>query len=193
MHEYELMYILHPRLTVDEATEAIERVSALITDRGGELITGENWGRRRLAYPIDHAFEGTYVLTTWRLAPTATVSVETALRISEDVIRHLLIRGIIPYDGPPAQDDRARASRSAAGDSPEAAEESANDDGPADGPADVASDADAGEAAPVAVAVAAATDGEAEPAAPVADGAGGSDEVAEAEVSVATGDAGSDD
>ncbi|MDA0365423.1 MAG: 30S ribosomal protein S6 [Chloroflexi bacterium] len=191
MHEYELMYILHPRLTVDEATDAIERVSALISDRGGEQITGENWSRRRLAYPIEHNFEGTYVLTTWRLAPTVTASVETALRISEDVIRHLLIRGIIPYDGPPAQDDRARASRSAAGDSPEAAEESANDDGPAD----VASDADAGEAAPVAVAVAVAAvaDGEAEPAAPVADGAGGSDEVAEAEVSVATGDAGSDD
>lgn len=123
MHEYELMYILHPRLTVDEAAGAIERVGAHVAARGGEVITAENWGRRRLSYPIHHEFEGTYVLTTIRLSPTATAGLEADLRISEDVIRHLLIRGIIPYEGPMTHDDRARGPREAASELPEAAEQ----------------------------------------------------------------------
>lgn len=143
MHEYELMYILHPRLTADEANDAMARVGILITERGGEVLSAENWGRRRLSYPINHNFEGTYVLAVLQLAPNATGPVESALRISEDVIRHLLIRGIIPYEGPSAHDDRARGPQAMASDSPEAVEETASD-------ADIVgtvSDADAGEAA----------------------------------------------
>ncbi len=115
MHEYELMYILHPRLTADETAGAIERVSERVTSVGGEILSIDNWGRRRLAYPIHHHFEGTYVLATMRLPAEATAPLESALRISEDVIRHLLIRGIIAYEGPPMQEERGRSQRPSAG------------------------------------------------------------------------------
>jgi small subunit ribosomal protein S6 len=128
MHDYELMYILHPRLTVDEANGAIERVNAAIAERSGELIAIDNWGRRRLAYPINHHFEGTYVLTTLRLPPTEAAQLETGLRISEEVIRHLLVRGIIPYEGPPTQDERSRAQRPMASDTSEFGEDTSDDD-----------------------------------------------------------------
>jgi len=174
VHEYELMYILHPRLTADEANDAIARVGTLIAERGGEVLSAENWGRRRLSYPIRHNFEGTYVLSTLRLSPEAARPIEVALRISEDVIRHQLIRGIIPYDGPPAHEDRARGPRTAASDSPEAVEETASD---ADTEGAV-SDADVDEAPPVA---------------PFDDGGSDSEAGAEAEEPRDAGDAGSVD
>jgi small subunit ribosomal protein S6 len=111
VHEYELMYILHPRLTADEATAAIERVNERVGSSGGSVLSVDNWGRRRLAYPISHHLEGTYVLTTMEFPPEATNDLEASLRISEDVIRHLLIRGIIAYEGPPVQEERGRSSR----------------------------------------------------------------------------------
>jgi small subunit ribosomal protein S6 len=110
VNEYELTYILHPRLTADEANAAAERVSALITGQGGEVLSTDNWGRRRLAYPINHNFEGTYVYTSLRMPAEGTRVLEQQLRISEEVIRHLLIRGIIPYEGPPPG-EAARGAR----------------------------------------------------------------------------------
>ncbi len=141
MHEYELMFILHPRLTADETAAAIERVSERIRTGGGEVLSVDNWGKRRLAYPIQHHLEGTYVLTTLRLPADATARLETALRISEDVIRHLLIRGIIPYDGPSMQEERGRSQRPTPSEAEEADEEREQRPAPA-APAAEAADAE---------------------------------------------------
>lgn len=114
LKDYELLYIVSPRVAVDDVPTAIERVSALVRDSGGEVVSVDNWGRRRLAYPINHYFEGTYVLATLRMEPTAAAPIEASLIISEDVIRHLLTEGIIPPTnrdrGRPMGDDRERAS-----------------------------------------------------------------------------------
>lgn len=96
MNEYELLYIVSPRVPADDVANAIERVNALVTGQGGEVLTVDNWGRRRLAYPIRQYFEGTYVLTTLRMPPAGAVALEAALHLSEEIIRHLLISGIIP-------------------------------------------------------------------------------------------------
>ena len=111
MNEYELMYILHPRLSADEATASIERVNQQIVGQGGEVLSLDNWGRRRLAYPIRHHFEGTYVLTTFNMPAEGTTPFEQQLIIAEDVIRHLLIRGIIPFEGRHTEDRAARGAR----------------------------------------------------------------------------------
>ena len=107
MTDYELMTILHSRLTADEAAAAVELVGSQIAAHGGEVLSTDVWGRRRLAYPIAGAMEGTYVLHTLNLPPEGTAPLEAWLGVSEQVIRHLLIRGIIPYTGR-AQDDRDR-------------------------------------------------------------------------------------
>ena len=95
----------------DDVSEVIDWVAGVVGDAGGEVLSVNNWGRRRLAYPIDHEFEGNYVFTTLSLSAESTGAVESALTISEDVIRHLLIRGIIPSDGspPPSSSVSARA------------------------------------------------------------------------------------
>lgn len=110
VNEYELMYVLHPRLTPEEIEASVERISGLVTDRGGEILSVDQWGRRRLAYPIDRNLEGFYVLSTFAAAPDVCGPLETQLNLSEDVLRHLLIRGIIPYDEPP-RDERVQSER----------------------------------------------------------------------------------
>ena len=116
MNEYELMYVLHPRLTEEEINEAIDRISAQVTGSDGEILSVDRWGRRRLAYPIDRNLEGFYVLSTFKAPAEACGPIEAQLNLSEDVLRHLLIRGIIPYDEPPRDErvapERERPSRS---------------------------------------------------------------------------------
>ena len=101
MNEYELLYIVNGRRPADGVAEIIDWVAGVIGDAGGEVLSVNDWGRRRLAYPINHEFEGYYVFTTLKLSAESTSAVEAALTISEDVIRHLLIRDIVPSDGSP--------------------------------------------------------------------------------------------
>ena len=126
MNEYELLYIVSPRVPADDVANAIERVNALVTAQGGEVLSVDNWGRRRLAYPIRQYFEGTYVLTTLKMPPTGAVAIESGLRLSEEVIRHLLIAGIIPRTsgGRPREEreEREQAPEAVAAPAPVAAE-----------------------------------------------------------------------
>lgn len=131
MNEYELMYVISPRLMVEEIDSTIERIGGLIEDAGGEILMTDNWGRRRLAYPIKHHFEGTYVLTHMTLPPDRVAGFERAMHLNEQILRHLVVRGIVPgYDGPPEEElvyarrgtSRPAPGRSPAADGPVAAE-----------------------------------------------------------------------
>ena len=152
MNEYELMYVLHPRLTAEEIDAAIERISALVTDPGGEILSVDRWGRRRLAYPIEKNLEGFYVLSTFKAPGTATGPLEAQLNLATDVLRHLIIRGIIPYDEPP-RDERVPVERERSARPPRDDDRPRRDD--AQGDAAPAAEGDA--AAPVAEAPAAPT------------------------------------
>ena len=92
MREYELVVILSPELAEEDVPAAIDRLSQLIADRGGEVKDVDRWGRRKLAYPIKKHLEGNYLVTQVKLDPNRTSDVEAALRISEEVLRHLLVR-----------------------------------------------------------------------------------------------------
>ena len=131
MNEYELMYVISPRLMVEEIDSTIERIGGLVEAAGGEILLTDNWGRRRLAYPIKHHFEGTYVLTHMTLPPDRVAGFERAMHLNEHVLRHLVVRGIVPgYDGPPEEElvyarrgtSRPAPSRSSEDDAPPAAE-----------------------------------------------------------------------
>jgi small subunit ribosomal protein S6 len=87
-----MMYILRPELDEAAVAAAIAKVSELVTSNGGEVTKAEPWGRRRLAYPIKQCRDGQYVLMQFKLGPAVVTEVERTLRISEDVIRYLVIR-----------------------------------------------------------------------------------------------------
>ena len=84
--------ILSPEVADENVPAAIERVSQFITDRGGAMAEVNQWGRRKLAYPIKHFSEGNYVLAQFKLAPRLAGELEANLQISEGILRHLLIR-----------------------------------------------------------------------------------------------------
>lgn len=90
--EYELVVVLSPALDEDETKGTIDRIHGLITGAGGELVKEEGWGMRRLAYPIKDFTEGNYFLTEFSTNPEQTRPLENAIGLSEDILRHLLIR-----------------------------------------------------------------------------------------------------
>lgn len=149
LNEYELLYILSPRVPSDEVANAIERVNALIANAGGEVTSVDNWGRRRLAYPIRQYFEGTYVVLTINMPPAGTAGLEASLIISDEVIRHMLISGVVPRTsgGRPRGEEFERGEGSSANEGPVAeaapaapAEESETSDEPASSAEPAASD-----------------------------------------------------
>ena len=92
LRNYELVLIISPEI-VDEAFDTkLDHISQFITEKGGVISDVERWGKRRLAYPIGHFMEGNYVLTQFKLKPALSKELEANLQISEEVLRHLLIR-----------------------------------------------------------------------------------------------------
>jgi small subunit ribosomal protein S6 len=89
---YELIYIIRPEADEENCEATVESIGRLITGKGGVISEVERWGKRRLAYPIKQFGEGTYVLTRFQMQPEYNQELETNLRISEDVIRHLLVK-----------------------------------------------------------------------------------------------------
>jgi small subunit ribosomal protein S6 len=92
VRDYELMVVLDPNLD-EAAIEAMSsRIQALATQRGGTVDNVDMWGRKRLAYPIGRFRDGFYILYRLQLPPTAATEIERALKLTESVIRHLLVR-----------------------------------------------------------------------------------------------------
>jgi len=131
LNEYELLYVVHPRLTADEVTALAETVSDQVRNGGGEVLGVNHWGKRRLAYPIAHQLEGFYILAAFRMPPTLTVELERSLTLSQQVLRHLLVKGILGDPAAPAPDDVA--ARSARGFAPTAAVQADHDADDGDG------------------------------------------------------------
>lgn len=92
MRPYELVVILNPNLE-EEPTEAlITKFQELITNHGGEIVKTDKWGKRKLAYEIDGYTEGFYVVIDFQSESSAAQELERVLKITDEVIRHLLIR-----------------------------------------------------------------------------------------------------
>jgi len=86
------MFILPSDLEEEAVAATTERVRGFVTSRGGEIRDMEVWGRRRLAYPIKRRHDGIFHLAHFTLDPELTVELERALRLNEQILRHLIIR-----------------------------------------------------------------------------------------------------
>ena len=93
MNRYEMIYIIDADLEEAARKELIEKVSALITNNGGEIEkVDETWGKRRLAYAIDYKTEGWYVLVTFKAPVELPRELERNLQINENVLRYLIVK-----------------------------------------------------------------------------------------------------
>ena len=91
LKNYELLLIFNPELADEELETSLKKVDSLITGKGGEVSATDQWGKRKLAYPIKNFAEGIYVLLTLGLEPASCREIESSLRIYEDVLRYMLI------------------------------------------------------------------------------------------------------
>ena len=91
-YDYELVFIVHPEVADDALDPVINNITQYITGKGGTVVEVARWGRKKLAYPIKHVLEGNYVLVKFKLDPSANKELETNLKISEKIIRYLLIK-----------------------------------------------------------------------------------------------------
>ena len=92
MREYELVFVISPEVADENLGTTTEKVSQFISNRGGSIDKVEPWGRRKLAYPISDFREGNYVLLQFKMDPQNVTDLESSLRISEEVLRYLVVR-----------------------------------------------------------------------------------------------------
>ena len=87
---YEVVYIMDPALGEEAIAAMIEKFKALVETQG-TVAAIDDWGKRRLAYPINDLNEGHYVLMTFTSAPELPAELDRVLKITEGVIRSMII------------------------------------------------------------------------------------------------------
>ncbi len=92
LNHYETVFILTPVLSDVQMKEAVEKFRSVITENGGEIENEENWGLRKLAYPIQKKSTGFYNLFQFKVEPDVIAKLELAFRRDERVIRFLTFR-----------------------------------------------------------------------------------------------------
>ena len=92
LRDYEMVVIINPELNEAKFNTILDDINKMITDMGGVVADIKHWGKRKLAYPIKKFSEGNYILTNFQLQPASSKEMEAKLQISEDVLRHLLVR-----------------------------------------------------------------------------------------------------
>lgn len=91
MNQYEIAVLYHPDLEID-LEKAASRVEKIFTDNGGKVVNNDNWGKRKLAYPIKKNEHAVYVFYTVELPADSVRKIESTLNITDEVIRFLITR-----------------------------------------------------------------------------------------------------
>ncbi len=110
MNPYEIMLLLDPELTDERQNEILTRARALVEERGGAWQNQDAWGRRRLAFEIDHKGEATYHLLQFDCDAETLEELTRVLKITDGVLRHMAVRRL---DAAATTSQRERPAREA--------------------------------------------------------------------------------
>ena len=91
MNQYEIAVLYHPDLEID-LEKATTRVEKIFADNKGKVVNADNWGKRKLAYPIKKNESAVYVIYTVELPAESVRKVESTLNITDEVIRFLITK-----------------------------------------------------------------------------------------------------
>ena len=91
-HTYELTYIVNSVISDDQVKDLVSRVTAYISEAGGDIIEVDEWGARRLAYPIQKKRNGYYVNMYFRSSGTLIPRLERAMEIDDNILRYMTLR-----------------------------------------------------------------------------------------------------
>lgn len=92
MSNYEIVFIINPEVVDDEVPNVVSRMSELVSKVGGNVTEVSQWGRKKMTYPIKKHVEGNYVQAQFELEPASVKELEKNIRLSSEILRHLLIR-----------------------------------------------------------------------------------------------------
>ncbi len=98
MRAYEIMLILPAEADESVVSTAVDRITKVVSDAGGEVSDIDRWGRRRFAYELQHQTEGYYVVVNFTAEPTVQVELERTLNLADEVIRYKVT--LPPVKGP---------------------------------------------------------------------------------------------
>lgn len=109
MNPYEVLLMLDPELAEERQIEIIRRAEEIVGKGGGVWHGNEPWGRRKLAYEVDHKGEAFYHLFTFDCDPATLAELTRVLRITEGAMRHMAVRRPKGSVAPPPRDVEAAA------------------------------------------------------------------------------------
>ncbi|GAC91154.1 30S ribosomal protein S6 [Anoxybacillus flavithermus NBRC 109594] len=92
MRKYEIMYIIRPNMEEEARKAVVERFNNVLTENGAEITNVKEWGKRRLAYEIEKFRDGYYMILNVVAKPAAVQEFDRLARISEDIIRHIVVK-----------------------------------------------------------------------------------------------------
>ncbi|HET6884742.1 MAG TPA: 30S ribosomal protein S6 [Rubrobacteraceae bacterium] len=110
MDVYEVMFIIIPELDEEQVENTISRFRTVIERTGGEPRDVNHWGRRKLAYEIDHRTDGYYVIMEFTVGERTLVELKRILRVSDDVLRHMVMKLPPTYADKPLPEPAEAAS-----------------------------------------------------------------------------------
>ncbi|HEX3568618.1 MAG TPA: 30S ribosomal protein S6 [Candidatus Saccharimonadales bacterium] len=128
MNQYEIAVLYHPDLEIDleKATAKVEKIFA---DNGGKVVNADNWGKRKLAYPIKKNEHAVYVFYTVELPAQSVRKIESTLNITDEVVRFLITRPDLKAIAKAEAAKAEKAAKAAArGESSEASDEEKTDE-----------------------------------------------------------------
>ena len=91
-NQYETVFILTPVLSDQQMKETVEKFKGILTDRGAEIINEENWGLKKMAYPIQKKSTGFYAFLEFKAEPQVIEKLEVAYRRDERVLRFITVK-----------------------------------------------------------------------------------------------------
>lgn len=92
MRNYESLYIVHPEVVGDELTTMVDKFQKILSDQHAEIVKLDNWGVRKLAYPIKKVERGSYIQVLFSAGPEVVAEYERRLRLDEQILRFLTVR-----------------------------------------------------------------------------------------------------
>ena len=92
MHDYELVAIISPEVDEDAVSKIVEKVTQSINSRGGAVEETNNWGKRKLAYPVKKFMEADYILARFKLMPKLIRELESEIGTFGDILRYLVVK-----------------------------------------------------------------------------------------------------
>ncbi|MEN6417965.1 MAG: 30S ribosomal protein S6 [Clostridiaceae bacterium] len=92
MNQYEALYIIVPTLDDEAIKASVEKFKGIVANNGGEVVAVDEWGKKRLAYPIAYKTEGYYVLMSFSCPPELPKELERNFKNDEAILRYLVTR-----------------------------------------------------------------------------------------------------